>query len=179
MNIMSVFAWTAACAATAVLVFSGAAKQGAPGSASRALSSLAPRLAPMAKIVIRVVAAIELLTGIGLLVPRTQLPATVALAALGAVFAGMGIAGLLAKAQLPCGCFGSASSHPFGTRNILAGGAIMVAAALVGFGRSGAPGNAAPTVAAMLTLLLCAWVYRGVIRGIIPAFRRVVPSART
>jgi hypothetical protein len=176
---ISIFAWFAACAAAAVLVFSGAAKQGASGPASRALSSLAPSLAPWATKAVRAIATIELLTGAGLLVPQTQRPAAVSLAALGVIFAGVGVAGLLTKAQLPCGCFGSASGHPFGARNILAGAAFVAAAALVGFGHSGALGKAAPTVTAMFTAVLCTWFYRDVIRDALPAFRRVVLSAKT
>jgi len=165
-------------AASAVLVCAGVAKHAVPGPARRAVCSLVPRLEQAGAPLVRAVATIELLTAVGLLVPAVRPVAAVSMAAFGAGFAAVGVAGMLASERTPCGCFGSATGRPFGITNIAAGAALSVVAVLVVVNRPTLPAMA-PTVTAALTVALCAWLQRVHIATLIVATRRAALPAET
>lgn len=113
----------------ALLVRGGAAKLVAPALGAAAAGELRPDRGPVPAAVIRALAVVEIAVAVAMALPSLRGPAHVPLAALGLLFAGAGILGLLRGSTEPCGCFGADSTRPLGASNVLMGAAILADAA--------------------------------------------------
>ncbi|MEU1102846.1 MULTISPECIES: MauE/DoxX family redox-associated membrane protein [Streptomyces] len=114
--------------AVALLVRGGAAKLVAPSLAAAAAGELRPGRGPVPAAVIRALAVVEITVAVAMALPSLRGPVHVPLAALGVLFAGAGILGLLRGSTEPCGCFGADSTSPLGVSNVVMGVAILAAA---------------------------------------------------
>ena len=144
------------CGSAALLLSSGIAKAAAGRQLSQALVELLPALGPAARPLVRGLAVAETMTALSLLVPATRQIGAVCLAVLGVLFGAVGLAGRLRGSALPCGCFGTADSRPFGPRNVVAGLVLLACAATMFLG---GPGNTATGFAGLCELtaaLVCA-----------------------
>jgi hypothetical protein len=113
-----------------LLIRSGAGKLVTPGPALSALAELFPGLARSGSGMVRVIALVEGLAALSTVIAILRLPGQIVVAALGASFVALGVAGLLSGSQRPCGCFGAGSTRPLGTGNIAAGVLLLAVAAL-------------------------------------------------
>ncbi|MDQ1018611.1 MauE/DoxX family redox-associated membrane protein [Streptomyces afghaniensis] len=112
----------------ALLVRGGAAKIVAPALGAAAAGELRPGRGPVPAAVIRALAVVEIAVAVAMALPSLRGPAHVPMAALGLLFAGAGILGLLRGSTEPCGCFGADSTRPLGAGNVLMGVAVLAAA---------------------------------------------------
>jgi hypothetical protein len=113
-----------------LLLRTGAAKLVSPGQASAAVGELLPARLSVPVAAIRALAVIELTAAIAIAVPWLWFVAQVVAGLLGVAFAVAGALGEWRGSSSPCGCFGSRSSRPLGTGNILLGLAFLASAAL-------------------------------------------------
>jgi hypothetical protein len=151
------------CTAAAVLLCSGAAKHAAPASASRAVAELVKARALPARTIVRLTATLEVLAALALLVPDGSAVASALMLVLGTAFTAVGVMGATRRDAPACGCFGRETGQPLGWRNAAAGISLLSAALfLAGRQVFSPPGCAALTAAA--AVLLCAWLYRDLIR---------------
>jgi hypothetical protein len=142
-----------------LLLRAGAAKFVAPGTTAAALSEILPR-GPRWTTAVRAVAAIEAAIVFAVATPALRAPAQVIVGLLGATFLILGILGKAHGSREPCGCFGTGSTRPLGTSNIMAGALVLGVAAL----NTWAPLPVDPARVATLSCLLAvigsvAWLF--------------------
>lgn len=122
---------TAANAVVAALLLRAApSKLVTPGPSAAAVGELRPGGRPVPAVVVRAFAAVELIAALCAAIPVSRLAAQILVAALGTVFAALGVLGLVRGSREPCGCFGEDDGHPLGVVNILLGGVFVASAAL-------------------------------------------------
>jgi hypothetical protein len=153
----------------AVLLNAGGAKMVAPGALQRALTELVPLPGgSQAGVLVRGIAAAELLLAAAFLVPAAHLVAAIALVAFGGLIAAVGLLGLLRRTTAPCGCFGGSTSRPLGLVNV-AFGAVMIV-----------PGAAAAVLVASIgTVVLCLWLHRRLVLELLMPARLVRSGGET
>jgi hypothetical protein len=120
---------TAYAVAVVVLVRASAAKLASPTVAASAVSEILPRRLALRPRSVRLVAVVELVTAVLAAIPVARRPATGLILALGVVFAGVGVLGLLRGSNKPCGCFGSGSDRRLGWSNVASGALFVIFAA--------------------------------------------------
>jgi hypothetical protein len=169
----------------AVLLNAGGAKLVAPGALQRALAELVPLPGgSQAGVLVRGIAAAELLLAAAFLVPAAHLVAAIALVAFGGLIAAVGLLGLLRRTTAPCGCFGGSTSRPLGLVNV-AFGAVMIVLGITGMaaGPSAAspgPGAAAAVLVASIgTVVLCLWLHRRLVLELLMPARLVRSGGET
>jgi hypothetical protein len=150
--------------AAAVLLQAGLYKFAVPAPLRRALVELAPGYSgAIGDSLVRVVAAVEILVGMALLTPATHMSGVIATAALGVVFAALGVVGRVRRSAAPCGCLGATGSRSLGLFNVAVGLVLTIfgvfsAAATFAAGSD----RLVPVLTALFLLLLCVWMNRGV-----------------
>jgi hypothetical protein len=169
----------------AVLLNAGGAKMVAPGALQRALTELVPLPGgSQAGVLVRGIAAAELLLAAAFLVPAAHLVAAIALVAFGGLIAAVGLLGLLRRTTAPCGCFGGSTSRPLGLVNV-AFGAVMIVLGIIGMaaGPSAAspgPGAAAAVLVASIgSVVLCLWLHRRLVLELLMPARLVRSGGET
>lgn len=164
---------------SALLINAGVAKLVTPGPLERAAAEvLAVPRGGIGKPVVRVLGAVEITVAVALLVLPARLPAAIACSLLGCCFVSAGIAGVLRRSSVPCGCFGGASQQPLGWANVGLGAVLAVVwpvNALVGPVTVQAYTTAAVLLASMGSAIVCLWLNR---RLLVPLFsaRRAVQA---
>lgn len=113
-----------------LLIRASAGKLVTPGLTVSALSELFPGFRRSGGGIVRAVAMVEGLAALSTVVATLRLPGQILVAALGAGFVMLGVAGRLRDSQQPCGCFGASSTRPLGAANIAAGGLLLLVAAV-------------------------------------------------
>jgi hypothetical protein len=160
----------------AVLLNAGVAKMVAPGALQRALTELVPLPGgSQAGVLVRGIAAAELLLAAAFLVPAAHLEAAVALVAFGGLIAAVGLLGLLRRTTAPCGCFGGSTSRPLGLGNV-AFGAVMIVLGITGVAAGAA---AAVLVASIGSVVLCLWLHRRLVLELLMPARLVRSGGET
>jgi Methylamine utilisation protein MauE len=155
-------------AATAsVLLVAGIGKLYSPAQPRRALRELFSVHDHLSSITvaIRLLAVVELISGIGLLESPTRIWAAAGAAVLGLGFIAFGAIGWLRHSQTSCGCLAASDGHPLGPTNVAVGAVLVAVAAANGllvmpssFGRTYTAW--AVLGAALDVLFLTVWVYR-------------------
>jgi len=156
--------------AASILLRAAAAKLVVPTTAAAAVGELLRR--PMATRFIRCVAITELITVLLFAVPPLLGLAQVLVGLLGAMFVGVGLAGLLRHTTRPCGCFGAESKRPLGSLSIASGMFLVVVSTLVLYATPAHYSTNAP--AALTALVSMGWLlttHRS-------SFRTVVANAK-
>lgn len=111
--------------AASLLLNSGIAKVVTPGPPLRALTEVSPALKKrLGEAALRGVGGVEIVVAAALLLAPLRIPAAATALALGAVFALLGLLGILRHSEAPCGCFGASSRRPLGWTNIILGIAV-------------------------------------------------------
>jgi Methylamine utilisation protein MauE len=118
---------------------------------------------------VRTLGLVELTAAVGLVVTATSDVAAAVVAVLGGCFVALGIAGLLRRSTVSCGCFGRRTGRPLGLANV-AGGAVLSSALLWNtlLRESADHERNALLVAAGGSLAACLWVHRGMIGTLRP-----------
>ena len=154
-------------ATTSLLMLAGVGKLYAPAQLGRAFAELFPKLVGRKSltVAVRVLAAIELATGVGLVTYPTRLGAASAVAVLGVGFVVFGVIGHRRGSAMSCGCFARSDGRPLGGVNIVAGTVLVaVAVAEVSLALPSSFGHrytaSAVAAAALNALLLTVWVHR-------------------
>jgi hypothetical protein len=161
--------------AAAVVLCAGAGKLAVPWPAARAVRAVRvlPASEAAATVVVRSVALAEIMIATAVPVRSTRVPAAIALGALGLTFVGFGLALRLRRGAVSCGCFGRDTGHPAGWRNVVGGvGLVGVATANVASAGAGGLDDAnAFMVVAGLTVAVCGWIYRRLLRDLTASMR--------
>lgn len=109
----------------AILLNAATAKLVAPSLSAAAIGELRSARRPIAVGLVRLLASIELVAAFAVPIPALRMPAQAVVGVLAIGFAGLGTLGVLRGSREPCGCFGSASSHPLGWINVALGLAFL------------------------------------------------------
>jgi len=169
----------------AVLLNAGVAKMVAPGALQRALTELVPLPGGShARVLVRGIAAAELLLAAAFLIPAAHLEAAIALVAFGGLITAAGLLGLLRRTTAPCGCFGGSTSRPLGLGNVVFGAVMII---LGGTGMAAEPSAASPgpgaaaavLVASIGSVVLCLWLHRRLVLELLMPARLVRSGGET
>lgn len=111
----------AVLAVAALLVVAGIAKVVDPAPLAANLRSVLPvsLLEPAWSTIGRVLGGLELAIALAMVIPRTQREGALGVVALGTAIVVWVLLARFRRAAEPCGCFGRASTHPLGWRNIV------------------------------------------------------------
>lgn len=159
--------------AAAILINAGVTKMVVPAPLLRASAEVLAAPGWLGPPVVRGFGAIELAVAVALLVQPARLPAAIATTILGVCFATAGLAGVLRRSSVPCGCFGGSSGQPLGWANVALGVALAVwpVSLLVGHRTTSGYSAAAVLLASIAATVLCLWLNRRLIMRILPARR--------
>jgi methylamine utilization protein MauE len=154
----------------AVLLSAGVAKVLSPGILMRSMAEVFPPFARLGPLPVRVFGSVECAIAISLLAGPARVPAAVAAAAAGVMFAILGSLGWATGSALPCGCFGAGSRRPLGWMNV-ATGAVLVLAGLAETTVRPVPAGPYSTAAALFTAVAVVgsgcWASRQLIRPLL------------
>jgi uncharacterized membrane protein len=169
-------------ATSALLLIAGIGKLYSPTQLDRALREVLPLPADIAltAVAIRLLAALELATGVGLLVPGVRLWAAASTAVLGIGFVAFGTIGWVRHSHASCGCLARPDGRPLGPANVIVG-ATVAAIALANVSQtvpSSSERNFAELAALAATLdvlIFTVWMHR---QTALILLRRVSPAAK-
>ncbi|GAA2408934.1 MauE/DoxX family redox-associated membrane protein [Nonomuraea africana] len=163
--------WLLACAnaaAATLLLNSGLAKMVTPDALRRALTELVPSFTgKSAPLMVRGLAAVEIVAATALLIAPARMAAAFLSALLGVGFAAFGLLGTMRGSSAPCGCFGASNKQPLGWTNVALGVLLAAVLPLNVANPSAAHGDytaSALMLAATLTVVLCAYTHRQLMR---------------
>lgn len=118
----------------------------------RSVTEVFPPFARLGPFPVRVFGLAECAMAISLLAGPARVPAAVAAAAAGGMFAILGVLGRARGSALPCGCFGAGSRRPLGWMNV-ALGAVLVLAGLAETTARSVPAGPYSTASALFTAI--------------------------
>lgn len=162
-------------AAAAVLINAGVAKLVVPGPLRRASAEVFRM--PVGDAFVRAFGAIEVAAAVALLAGPARWAAVIAAVLLGAGFAIAGLAGVLRRSRVPCGCFGGVSRQPLGWANVALGLALAAAWPVNALGTGPGYSPRPVLLASIASIVACLWLNRRLITPLLSAIRSPQPEA--
>jgi hypothetical protein len=168
-------------ATAALLLIAGIGKLYSPTQLGRALREVLPVPADLGlmAVAIRLLAAVELASGVGLLIPGVRIWAAASTAVLGIGFVAFGTIGWVRHSHTSCGCLALSDGRPLGPANVIVGAAVSAIALANVFQTvpSSSERNFAEPAALAATLdvlIFTVWMHR---QTALLLFRRASPAA--